>query len=376
MPAPATLERPDAPKSGKNPSANSSAAPAAGGAPAAAGCPKCGNLESWGATSWCPRCGYYPKLGTSVVTDDPASQTTVAPPTGYLEALARLPKWSYVLAVGVLGIFIMSVAVRVTTEDDGFARSAWSLMQLLVGGMTFVVVHVYAFIRGGMKASGLSGFDVITRPIEVWRPSFRELPATARRIWIGAWGFTAAVCAMLIIGGIRYSALTDDWGFKARPKQNLLKKIKEQAMANAEDGAKDLDEAIKDFAGDEEVKKKDKKKKKEEADLEMLSAECLVIGYNVDKKTGQVHELILASLIDEKLQFAGIVSGGIPGEIQRVLQEKLPLIEQETPFLKCPVSARWVKPVVSCRAAFKEWNKSKRMQKPVLKELLDEVKVK
>lgn len=368
MSAPATLERPDASKSGK--------AGTTEAAPAATGCPKCGNQESWGVTSWCPKCGYYPRLGTSVETDDPASrQEEAPPPSGYLDALRRLPRWAVVLASGVLAIVFVSIGVRVLTDEEGIARSAWSLMQLFIGGTVFAVVHTYAFFKAGAKAK-VGGFDIIIRPIEVWRPSFQELPGTARRIWLGGWGFTAAVCAVLIIGAINYSALTEDWGFKARPKQNLLKKIKEQAMANAEDGAKNLDDAIKDFAGDEELKKKNTKKKKEETDLEMLSAECLVVGYNLDRKTGEVRELILASIIDEKLQFAGIVNGGISLELQKELKEKLPLIEQEKSFVKCPVSARWVKPLVSCRAAFKEWNKSKRMEKPILKELLDEVKVK
>jgi hypothetical protein len=263
----------------------------------------------------------------------------------------------------------MSLAVRVVTPDDSLPRSLWSVTQLFVGGLTFIAMHVYAFAKAGAKANRLSPFDIVVHPLDVWRPTFQELPASARRVWAGLWGLTAAVCAVTIIGGIRYSVLTDDWGFKQRPKQNLMKSIKEQMLANmkdAEEGADNLNDAIKDFAGDDEAKKK----KEEKREIEMLSADCVVVGYNVDKETGQVTELVLASLVDDKLQYVGTISGNIPPEIEEQLQQKLPGLEQEQPFLKCPVAAKWVKPTVTCRAAFKSWSENKRMQQPVFKELL------
>lgn len=350
---------------------NPPAEEAAGTADPAAGCPECGNLDSWGTASWCPKCGYYPRLGTTVSRDPHSADAleSAASPSSYREALARLPKWSYILASGVVAIFFVSLAVRVITPDDSFSRSLWSVTQLLVGGSTFVAVHIYAFLRAGMKTSGFDAFDVIIHPIEVWRPSFRELPDTARRIYAGAWGFTAALCAMVIIGGIRYSVLTDDWGFRERPTKNLSKKIREQMLAAAREGEDSLDDAINDLAGDE-------KKKDEEHDLEMLSADCVVIGYNIDSESGAVKELVLASLVDEKLQYVGTVSGGIPEDVQEDLKSRLPGLAQDEPLLKCPVSAKWVKPIVTCRTSFKSWSDTKRMQQPVFKQLLADTDVK
>lgn len=292
-------------------------------------------------------------------------------PSTHLEALARLPKWAYVLAAGVVTIFVVSVTIRVVTPDDSLARSLWSLAQLAIGGGTFIVVHCYAFLRAGMKSDGYNFADVIIHPIDVWRPTFQELPTTARRIWAGTWGLTAAICAMLIIGGIRYSALTDDWGFRQRPKQNLMKKIKDQMLANAKDaeeGADNLNDSIKDFAGDDDAKKKAAKKK--EGELDMLSADCVIVGYNVDSDTGEIRDLVLATVVDDKLQYAGTVTGNIPPEMQVQLQEKLRGIAREQPFLKVPVAAKWVKPVITCRTSFKSWSENKRMQQPIVTELL------
>lgn len=381
MPASATLERPDAQLPKSSTSATATPATPATSSPAqpAAGCPKCGNLDSWGTASWCPQCGYYPRLGTCVAPDAStgAAREGEAAPSTYLEALSRLPKWAYVLAAGVVAIFVESVAARVVTPDDSLARSLWSLAQLAIGGGTFIVMHTYAFLRAGMKSDRLNYFDIIIHPIDVWRPSFQELPVSARRIWAGTWGFMAAVCAMLIIGGIRYSALTDDWGFRARPKQSLMKKIKDQLLANArdaEEGADNLNDSIKDFAGDDDAKKA--AQKKTQSELDVLSADCVVVGYNVDKNTGAIRDLVLATVIDEKLQYAGLVTGNIPEEMQEQLREKLTGLAQEQPFLKCPVTATWVKPVVTCRASFKSWSENKRMQEPVLKELLADTDLK
>ena len=376
MSSTATVERGETPK----PSTATTAESAASSVPEteAAGCPKCGTLESWGTASWCPNCGYYPRLGMvvggeQVAAQEPDSQPA---PSTHLEALARLPQWSYILAAGVIGIFFVSLAVRIVTPDDSLARSLWSTTQLLVGALTFIGMHAYAFIKAGARANRLNAFDIIVHPIDVWRPTFQGLPGTAKRVWAGIWGLTAAICAITIIGGIRYSVLTEDWGFKERPKQNLMKRIRDQMLANAKDaeeGADNLNDAIKDFAGDEEAKKKEEEKKHE---LEMLSADCVVIGYNVDKQTGDVTGLVLATVVDDKLQYAGVVNTGISEEAQEQLRKKLPALEQKDPFLKCPVSAIWVKPVVTCRTSFKSWSENKRMESPVFEELLAETDLK
>lgn len=280
------------------------------------------------------------------------------------------------LAAGVFLIFFVSVAVRVATPDDSFGRCAWSSMQLLVGGLTFAGVHCYVFIRASMKNDSYSYWDVIVRPLEVWRPTLRQLPETTRRVWAGMWGLTAALCAVLIIGGIDYGAVTRDWGFRARPKQNLMKQIKDQMMAAADDAetsADNLGDAVKDFAGDDDAKKKANKK---DSDLEMLSAECVVIGYNTNNKTGKISELLLASLVNGKLAYVGAVSKGISPALEEQLAARLPELGQEKPLVKCNYLAKWVKPVVTCRTSFQSWSEQKMLQRPVLQELLADVDAK
>src|SRR5437016_3947265 len=100
------------------------------------GCPKCGNLESWGCSSWCPNCGYYPRLGTSIT--EPEAVAVVATescfaPSSTLDVWRYAPVWMKVLIVGVLGIFGGSIAVRVLTPDKSIIRSLIGTCELLVG---------------------------------------------------------------------------------------------------------------------------------------------------------------------------------------------------------------------------------------------------
>jgi ATP-dependent DNA ligase len=105
----------------------------------------------------------------------------------------------------------------------------------------------------------------------------------------------------------------------------------------------------------------------------MMTSECVVIGYNIDRSNGSVKELLLGSIVDGELKYVGSVTEGIPVEIQQKLSERLPALERKTAFVKCPHDAVWVKPIIGCKASFKSWSEEKLMQQPVLKELLADI---
>jgi ATP-dependent DNA ligase len=98
-----------------------------------------------------------------------------------------------------------------------------------------------------------------------------------------------------------------------------------------------------------------------------------VIGYNLDRSTGNVSELLLGSVVEGELKYVGSVTEGIPENIQQQLSERLPTLERKSAVIKCPRDAVWVKPVISCMAGFKSWTEDKRMQQPVFKELLADI---
>jgi len=354
-------------------------APSADPAKPAVGCPNCGDLESWGRASWCPHCGFYPRLGICV---EPAMETrcvALPAPKSPLEMWARLPAWAKVLCCGVLAIFGLSILIRLGTAPKTFARSLCGVAQLAAGTGIFLTLHALAVLTATMKANRLGFIDAILHPFEVWRPTLQDLPRTGRRVCLATWGFTAAFCAITVIGGIRYSALVDDWGFKKRAAPNLMEEIRKSLVdkANEDEGADTLEDAVKDLAGEEGESDSEKKDPEtaaeEESELDMLTSECVVIGYNTDRSNGNVSELLLGSVVDGELKYVGSVTEGIPEGVQQQLLQKLPPLERKTAFIKCPHDAVWVKPVIGCKAGFKSWTEDKLMQQPVFKELLAEI---
>ena len=58
-------------------------------------CPNCGSPESWGGASWCPKCGFYPKLNKCVGGGADESAADQEPAT----LIDVLPPWTWFLAV-------------------------------------------------------------------------------------------------------------------------------------------------------------------------------------------------------------------------------------------------------------------------------------
>jgi len=118
-----------------------------------AGCPQCGNLESWGRSSWCPECGYYPRLGTSIgrASGEGSQAAACAAPKSPREVWEQMPVWMKILCGGILAIVAESILVRAATADASLVRSVWGVLQLVMGFGVFAMFHAIA----AMSAPGL-----------------------------------------------------------------------------------------------------------------------------------------------------------------------------------------------------------------------------
>jgi hypothetical protein len=211
-------------------------------------------------------------------------------------------------------------------------------------------------------------------PAGVWRPTIDELPRTARRIWMAAWGLTAAICAMFIVGGIRYSALLDDWGFKKRADSALTTHVR---ITSSQKAAGTGTLAASPHTGAPERAESAATVPAEIAtrgtDVEMLAIDCVIVGYNISPRDGSIANLLLASLVYGDLQYVGKVSKGIPEDVGKELALRLSELKRQIPIVKCPGTAVWVKPVVACKANFKSWTDDKLMVDPEFQELMAEI---
>lgn len=320
------------------------------------GCPQCGNLESWGRSSWCPECGFYPRLGTSVGRTGekaPPAEARAAPKSPR-EVWEQTPVWGKVLGAGILSIVVESLLVHAVTSDGSLIRAVWGVLQLVTGFGVFAMFHAIAAVKASMSNNHVGLMEALMHPGEAWRPTIDELPGSARRIWLAAWGLTAALCAMCIVGGIRYSALVDDWGFKKRVDAALTHRIR---SSSEEMGAGTL--------AAEHGKRGN--------DMDVLALDCVVVGYNFSTRDGSISNLLLASLIDGELRYVGTVSKGIPEEVGKELALRLAELKRKLPVVKCRSSGIWVNPVVACKANFTSWTDDKKMIDPEFQELMAEI---
>jgi hypothetical protein len=336
-------------------------------------CTMCGNQEPWGNSSWCPKCGYYPRLGISMGPAlEPAPEASPGPKS-LRDAWAVLPVWARVLAAGVVALFTANVTARLMIPDQSPARMHIALLELAAGLGVFVAMHCAAYVKASMENAGVRFLDLLLHPIVNWQPTIQQLPGTARRVWLGAWGLTAAVCALLVLGGIPYRMLFEDWGARSRVKPEVASRVQEGSAEKLVSGGAltaSLDEKVRERA---DLEAKEAAVPQEDSELEMQSADCVVIGYNVSARDGGVSELLLASLVNGELKYVGSVSEGIPDGVRQELSHRLPELKRDTSFISCPGSGIWVKPIVACKTSFRAWTEDNMLSQTTFKELMAEI---
>jgi hypothetical protein len=174
-------------------------------------CPQCGSTEPWGISSWCPNCFYHPRMGMpapAALRPEPTPGAVGAVEAdSFLGALLALPQWAHVLGAGVVAIFAFSVCQSLTLPKDSLARALWTITQASIGIIAAGTAHVLVFFQAIPNTDKYGPFDLIFKPLDFWRYAIHKLPAKAWRLWLFCWGLTAAFSALVLIGGVRYSAI-------------------------------------------------------------------------------------------------------------------------------------------------------------------------
>lgn len=335
-------------------------------------------------SSWCPACGYYPKLNTIVEVETPkaalaAGLMTEEDKAPSKELLESIPPWSWILLGGVAGVIALTVTARLTIADSAIPRGQLAVLQCLLGLVVALVGHGAAYFHGMTASEKFGPFDILMKPVAIWEPTLRKLPELAWRLWCVAWGLTASICALTIIGGVTYSAIFEDWGAKKRAAPNLVHAITEQARQEKEGGADSLEEALTDFAGEEDLTEEERNELAA-AGLEKL--DCLIFGYTAqgDDADDDFSRILLAAMIDEKIKFVATmnayeISEGARADLNKrmhTLRRRRPFVQvsQSAPWIK---DAHWLKPVMMCQVGFKGWTTLHKLREPVFVRLLGDV---
>jgi hypothetical protein len=131
----------------------------------------------------------------------------VAQQESYAALLKTIPFWIHVLWIGVIGFLALSALATLRLPKFGYERAMWTLTQVSLGLMAAAAAHVMTFFIAIPSSEKHGPFDLLIKPLDFWRFTMRRLPSGAWRLWMFAWGLTAAFSALILIGGIRYSTM-------------------------------------------------------------------------------------------------------------------------------------------------------------------------
>lgn len=316
-------------------------------------CPKCGTTEPWGLASWCPRCGYYPQLGT-VIDPEGRSGWEDQPSAEPVNIIQALPPWAWICAGGVVAIFFSSLICRVVVPSESSIRLLWSLLQFVIGTVISGCAQVAAYLFAVPKSDKLHPFDMLLKPIEIWQPTIKALPATASRVWLISWGVTAVVCALFVTGGIPWGSAFEDWGFAKAAEKSLVQSVIEKTREQVEPV-----ESVTETP--------------EEPDVPRVKTDCLIVGYTRTPEGDDLASLVLASSPNGVLGIVGTMPAEtIPREEREKLLRRMEALETGTPLLESPYSATWLEPRLMVRIAHEDWTKDKKVNKPIFEEMLKE----
>lgn len=368
----------------------------------ATACPSCGSLEPWGFSSWCPSCGFYPKLQTRVEAP-PAPVELSERAAGLMDVL---PPWTWVMGGGMLGVIVVSFWARLTIEPDSSTRLVWAILQMLAGAVAFAIVHATAYFIAIAKSDKIGPFDAFMSPMAIWRPSFVQLPKGSSRVCVAAWGITAIMAALFIVDGIPWGALFEGKA-KKKAAPNLLQQFVKEARKERESEATSMEEAMNQLVGDAEEgraaadgangtdgtaeqtpeeKEKAEKEKKEKAEKEKAEKEraerlakseqidCVIFGY-VPEGKDDFGMLLLATIVKGRLTFVtSLTAESLPDEARKELMVKLKPLQRTKPLVKTSLDAQWVQPVLMTRVRHWGWTKDKKLKNAEFVETLADVK--
>ena len=320
-------------------------------------CRNCKSEEPWGESEWCPRCGFYPKLGMCIPVEALKSQQH------HEEVLeeSEIPAWIWGVGGGVVAILAVSIAARMKLPADG-PTTLWTIAQVSLGGALLLASHFQAYVLSGSKNDKLGLFDMLAAPAAVWRGAFESLPKSGWLVARGSWGAAAILCGFLVVGGLGWSEINAMIAEKARQQEKFKPLAAISSLAQkggrraAGGGPENVEDAMNAFVNDlgvDDLQNGGLGPVIEESPG--LRKQCAIVGYtrNVD---GDLKSVVLASMAagrpDEFVAKVPVTE--LPASVSSRLASVLPEMRTSEPSVECPMNALWVEPTLICTMAFEE----------------------
>ena len=358
---------------------------------AVATCPRCHTSEDWGESSWCPKCNYYPVVDRGVAEGKSwADDLPDLPEEEQLDdrsALQSIPVWFWAMLGGVVAITGFSITIRTLYPEEQSPRGMFALGQLALGAITMLTAHLTAAHFALKNDRRLNFNDIILCWFNIWQPTIARLPAACKRVQAMVCGMVAVFTAVLVIGGIDYSA---PFRTHAAPKVKPLKLIgavaaaanaqaaarepatMEEAMADLQQEVAAMEEGMQDGmnggrmtmeqALNELGNMPDKLNDLKNLNVKDLtlgdvskgvsSFNCFVYGVETNEVNAPTALLFAMKIGDVDRHVARLETKMIPRSDLRSIVSKIAIAVRKEPSAETSYDAVWVAPVVSCRLGF------------------------
>lgn len=339
-------------------------------------CEKCGALIDSNESLVCRKCGWYGSIGSFVEIDqnweDSSDGDAEQQVTSEISQAFQMPEWAWLMIGCVATVIVESVAACFLTTAESIARTRWSLIQLMIGGIVAAVCHFAAFILLIRDDSDVGLLDILLKPIRPWLLRIHELPAKQWVCHAAVSGVVAVIMSVLVIGGIPYERLWD-WGFAKPVDQDLMGAIAEQVQ-KAEGKDQSLEEAVQELGGSQNLSDSEGTKKKVvEKPAGRSETDCVIIGYRANE-AGIVYYLVLAGENFGRLQHVGQVVPQMSVRELKALGDQLATYMTYEPFVPLQMEdVTWVEPRIACRVSYARKGKKGGLFGTKLEEILGEI---
>ena len=175
-------------------------------------CPRCGKpITDAAGLGWCPACGYCRSLeeGKASLPEVEKKSAVAAkkPSLGGLvelgEAMGGLPRWVWIMLMGVVVFGAFSLLPNQQLAKNSYERALWSTCQIVAGLLMIFAAQLWAIVLIGHLDEKISFKDVLL-PTKLWVLTCKQLPRTHLCVWLGSWGLTLILSALIFIGGLPY----------------------------------------------------------------------------------------------------------------------------------------------------------------------------
>jgi hypothetical protein len=292
---------------------------------------------------WCQRCGHReegqaPDPAIALKPSSTPRSRSGAPTSELALAFRVIPSWGWFLIVGLCCVSALSLIADYKLPVNSRVRAIWSTIEVVGGLLAFLIAGVAASTRLGPMHESLSLMDMLL-PDRLWVRAIKSLPATRWHVCTGAWSAMAVLCGILCVGGLTY------W---LPSKKSPPKPAKVPFAIRTNDKSSEDEGKMDDQNPPAEKPDKPKAEETEEPPRPKKTVtKCAIVGYTT--KDGELDGLVVATVLDDELSYAGIVPASKDPEVRTDLLRRFGSLKVDTPvFPDLDVKAIWLQPRLFC----------------------------